>query len=167
MINTTERFILRRARAGLDLTALLPRSECRRQAGWVNQIGQTDLRVAAGGISYTQEAVFDRQRTDTNMTIAADRLAVIAAITLVIPLVRHDMNVMVNDSRKCVPLIILLLIMLAISLTRLRWGSQTGLVVISRLRGGVRKDDRSGYGGLRPIDDQVCAASGPARYFSS
>ena len=92
----------------------------------VNQIGQTDLRVAAGGTSYTQEAVFDRQRTDTKMTVAAERLAVIAAITLVIPLVRHDMNVMVNDSRKWVPLIMLLLIMLAISLTRLRWGSQTG-----------------------------------------
>jgi hypothetical protein len=70
------------------------------------------------------------------------------------------MNVTVNDSTKWVPLNILLLIMLAISLTRLRWGSQAGLVVVSRLRGGVRKDDRSGDGGLRPIDDQVCAASG-------
>jgi hypothetical protein len=59
-----------------------------------------------------------------------------------------------------VRLIILLLIILAISLTRLRWGSQTGLVVISRLWGGVRKDDRSGDGGLRPLDDQACAASG-------
>jgi hypothetical protein len=75
------------------------------------------------------------------------RLAVIAAITLAIPLVRPDMNVMVNDSRKWVQLISLLLIMLAISLTRLRWGSQAGLVVVSRLRGGVRRDDRSGDGG--------------------
>jgi hypothetical protein len=60
------------------------------------------------------------------------------------------MNVMVNDSTKWVPLIILLLIMLAISLTPVALGSQTGLVAISRLWGGVRKDDRSGDGGLRP-----------------
>jgi hypothetical protein len=37
-----------------------------------------------------------------------------------LPLVRPGMNVMVNDSTKWVPLIILLLIMLAISLTL--WG---------------------------------------------
>jgi hypothetical protein len=33
---------------------------------------------------YAQEALFDRQRTDTKTTIAAERLAVIAAITLAI-----------------------------------------------------------------------------------
>lgn len=75
---------------------------------------------------YAQEALFDRQRTDTNMTIAAERVAVIAAITLAIPLVRPGMNVMVNDSTKWVPLIILLLITLAISLTRLRWVRKQG-----------------------------------------
>jgi hypothetical protein len=40
------------------------------------------------------------------------------------------MNVTVNDSTKWVPLIILLLIMLAVSLT-VALGSQTGLEVIS------------------------------------
>ena len=50
-----------------------------------------------------------------------------------LPLVRPGMNVIVNDSTKWVPLIILLLIMLAISLTPVALGSQTGLVVISRL----------------------------------
>jgi hypothetical protein len=38
-----------------------------------------------------------------------------------LPRVRPGMNVMVSDSTKWVPLIILLLIMLAISLTLLRW----------------------------------------------
>jgi hypothetical protein len=38
-----------------------------------------------------------------------------------LPLVRPGMNVIANDSRKWVPLIILLLIMLAISLNLLRW----------------------------------------------
>jgi hypothetical protein len=33
---------------------------------------------------YAQEALFDCQRTDAKMTIAAERLAVIAAITLAI-----------------------------------------------------------------------------------
>jgi hypothetical protein len=33
---------------------------------------------------YAQEALFDRQRTDIKMTIVAERLAVIAAITLAI-----------------------------------------------------------------------------------
>jgi hypothetical protein len=36
------------------------------------------------------------------------------------------MNVMVNDSTKWLPLIILLLIMLAISLTLLRWARKQG-----------------------------------------
>ena len=53
------------------------------------------------------------------MTIAAERLAVIAAITLPITSLSSvlGMNGIVNDSTKRVPLIILLLIMLAISLT--------------------------------------------------
>jgi hypothetical protein len=42
------------------------------------------------------------------------------------------MNVIVSDATKWVPLIILLLIMLAIS-DPVALGSQTGLVVISRL----------------------------------
>ena len=43
-------------------------------------------------------------------------------------------------------------------------GSQTGLVVISRL-GWREKDDRSGDGELRPSDDQVVA--GPGRSLAS
>jgi hypothetical protein len=67
---------------------------------------------------YAQEALFDRQRIDTKMTIVAERLAVIT-LAITSPSRPSCMNVMVNDSTKWVPLIILLLIMLAISLTLL------------------------------------------------
>ena len=71
---------------------------------------------------------FYRARTDTKMTIAAERLAVIAAITLPITSLSSviGMNVIVNDSTKWIPLAILLLIMLAISLTLLRWARRQG-----------------------------------------
>jgi hypothetical protein len=59
------------------------------------------------------------------MTIAAERLAVIAALTLPITSLSSvmGMNVIVNESTRWIPLIILLLIMLAISLTLLRWAA--------------------------------------------
>jgi magnesium transporter len=71
---------------------------------------------------------FYRARTDTKMTIAAERLAVIAAITLPITSLSSvlGMNVIVNDSTKWIQLIILLLIMLAISLVLLRWARKQG-----------------------------------------
>jgi magnesium transporter len=71
---------------------------------------------------------FYRARTDTKMTIAAERLAVIAAITLPITSLSSviGMNVIVNDSTRWIPLIILLLIMLAISLILLRWTRKQG-----------------------------------------
>jgi Mg2+ and Co2+ transporter CorA len=71
---------------------------------------------------------FYRARTDTKMTIAAERLAVIAAITLPITSLSSviGMNVIVNDATRWIPLIILLLIMLAISLILLRWARKQG-----------------------------------------
>jgi magnesium transporter len=71
---------------------------------------------------------FYRARTDTKMTIAAERLAVIAAITPPITSLSTvmGMNVIVNDSTRWIPLIILLLIMLAISLILLRWARKQG-----------------------------------------
>jgi Mg2+ and Co2+ transporter CorA len=62
------------------------------------------------------------------MTIAAERLAVIAAITLPITSLSSviGMNVIVNDSTRWIPLIILCLIMLAISLILLRWTRKLG-----------------------------------------
>jgi magnesium transporter len=71
---------------------------------------------------------FYRARTDTKMTIAAERLAVIAAITLPITSLSSvvGMNVIVNDSTHWVTLGILLLIMLVMSLVLLRWAHKQG-----------------------------------------
>ena len=71
---------------------------------------------------------FYRARTDTKMAIAAERLAVIAAITLPITSLSSvvGMNVIVNESTHWVWLAILLLIMLIISLILLRWTHKQG-----------------------------------------
>jgi magnesium transporter len=71
---------------------------------------------------------FYRARTDTKMTIAAERLAVIAAVTLPITSLSSvvGMNVIVNESTHWVWLAILLLIMLIISLILRRWARKQG-----------------------------------------
>ena len=71
---------------------------------------------------------FYRARTDTKMTIAAERLAVIAAVTLPITSLSSviGMNVIVNESTRWIPLTILLLIMLTISVILLRWAHKQG-----------------------------------------
>ena len=71
---------------------------------------------------------FYRARTDTKMTIAAERLAVIAAVTLPITSLSSvlGMNVIVNDSTHWVALFILLLIMLVMSAVLLRWAHKQG-----------------------------------------
>ena len=78
---------------------------------------------------------FYRARTDTKMTIAAERLAVIAAVTLPITSLSSviGMNVIVNESTRWVPLTILLLIMLIDLADPAALGPQAGLVVICRL----------------------------------
>jgi Mg2+ and Co2+ transporter CorA len=71
---------------------------------------------------------FYRARTDTKMTIAAERLAVIAAVTLPITSLSSvlGMNVIVNESTHWTALAILLLIMLTISVVLLRWAHKQG-----------------------------------------
>jgi magnesium transporter len=71
---------------------------------------------------------FYRARTDTKMTIAAERLAVIAAVTLPITSLSSvlGMNVIVNESTHWIALTILLLIMLTISVVLLRWAHKQG-----------------------------------------
>jgi magnesium transporter len=71
---------------------------------------------------------FYRTRTDTKMTIAAERLAVIAAITLPITALSSviGMNVIVNERTLWIPLFILLGIMLTLSLILLRWAKRQG-----------------------------------------
>ena len=71
---------------------------------------------------------FYRARTDTKMTIAAERLAVIAAVTLPVTALSSvlGMNVIVNDHTHWPALIILLVIMLTLSLILLRWAKRQG-----------------------------------------
>jgi Mg2+ and Co2+ transporter CorA len=71
---------------------------------------------------------FYRARTDTKMTIAAERLAVIAAVTLPITSLSSvlGMNVIVNASTHWVALWILLAVMLVMSLILLRWAHKQG-----------------------------------------
>jgi len=71
---------------------------------------------------------FYRARTDTKMTIAAERLTVIAALTLPVTSLSSvlGMNVIVNDSTRWISLIVLLLIMLIMSLLLLRWAHRQG-----------------------------------------
>ena len=71
---------------------------------------------------------FYRARTDTKMTIAAERLAVIAAITLPITATSSvvGMNVIVNDETQWSPLTILLAFMATMSIMLLRWAKRQG-----------------------------------------
>jgi Mg2+ and Co2+ transporter CorA len=88
----------------------------------VTSISQSQLEFLMGVTE------FYRARTDTKMTIAAERLAVIAAITLPITSLSSviGMNVIVNDETHWAWLSILLLIMLIMSLTLLRWAKRQG-----------------------------------------
>jgi Mg2+ and Co2+ transporter CorA len=71
---------------------------------------------------------FYRARTDTKMTIAAERLAVIAVVTLPITALASvlGMNLIVNESTKVLPLAIALSIMIAMSGVFLAWAKRRG-----------------------------------------
>jgi Mg2+ and Co2+ transporter CorA len=71
---------------------------------------------------------FYQARTNTKMTIAAERLAVIAAVTLPITALSGvvGMNVIVNDSTHLGWLAVLLAVMVAMSATMLVWAKRQG-----------------------------------------
>lgn len=71
---------------------------------------------------------FYRARTDTKMTIAGEKLAVIAALTLPITAISSvmGMNVIVNSATHWPLLIILLVLMVALALMLLRWAKRQG-----------------------------------------
>ena len=71
---------------------------------------------------------FYQARTNTKMTIAAERLAVIAAVTLPVTAVSSilGMNVIVNDNTQPLALTIALLIMGTISIVLLIWAKRRG-----------------------------------------
>jgi magnesium transporter len=88
----------------------------------VSHISQSQLEFITGVIE------FYRAQTDTKMTIAAERLAVIAAITLPITAISSvvGMNVIVNDHTHWVWLSILLTVMVVMSGLLLRWARRQG-----------------------------------------
>lgn len=71
---------------------------------------------------------FYRTRTETKMTIAAERLAVIAVVTLPITALAsiYGMNVIVNASTDFVHLVVVLVLMALVSGWLLRWAKKQG-----------------------------------------
>jgi magnesium transporter len=71
---------------------------------------------------------FYQTRTDTKMTIAAERLAVIAAVTLPITALSsiYGMNVIVNQRTHLVQLVVVLVVMAFMSALLLRWTKRQG-----------------------------------------
>jgi magnesium transporter len=115
-------------RRAIKLTRFASREGLERMRDVLDQY-ETVARISEAQMRFQQGVTeFYRARTDTKMTIAAERLAVIAAITLPITSLSSvlGMNVIVNDSTRWIPLIILCLIMLAISLVLLRWTRKQG-----------------------------------------
>ncbi|MDQ7993081.1 MAG: CorA family divalent cation transporter [Propionicimonas sp.] len=88
----------------------------------LSRITASQLDFLAGVTEY------HRARTDTKMTIAAERLAVIAAVTLPVTAISSvvGMNVIVNDATQWGWLALLLALMLGLSLVLLRWAKRQG-----------------------------------------
>ncbi len=85
--------------------------------------------VADGQKEFLQGVIeFYQTRTDTKMTIAAERLAVIAALTLPITALSsvYGMNIIVNDHTDFPHLAVVLAVMVAMSAALLRWARRHG-----------------------------------------
>jgi Mg2+ and Co2+ transporter CorA len=85
--------------------------------------------LADGQREYLQGVIeFYQTSTNTKMTIAAERLAVIAALTLPITALSSimGMNVIVNDATRPVQLVVLLVVMIAMSIALLIWTRRQG-----------------------------------------
>ncbi|WP_433044511.1 magnesium transporter CorA family protein [Dactylosporangium sp. CS-033363] len=94
----------------------------------VDQFGRV-RSVADGEREYLQGVIeYYKARTDTKMTIAAERLAVIAAITLPITALSsvYGMNLIVSDHTQTSHLIAVLLLMAVMSATLLGWAKRQG-----------------------------------------
>jgi Mg2+ and Co2+ transporter CorA len=85
--------------------------------------------IADGEKDYLQGVIeFYQARTDTKMTVAAERLAVIAALTLPITALSsvYGMNLIVNDRTDFRHLAVVIAVMVAMSATLLRWAKKQG-----------------------------------------
>jgi magnesium transporter len=86
-------------------------------------------RVADGQIRYLEGVIeFYKARTDTKVTIAAERLALIAVLTLPITALSsvYGMNIIVNDRTDFPHLAVVVAAMLVISAILLRWAKRQG-----------------------------------------
>jgi Mg2+ and Co2+ transporter CorA len=85
--------------------------------------------LADGEREYLQGVIeFYRARAETKMTIAAERLAVIAVVTLPITALSsiYGMNIIVNDRTQLPALIVVLVIMAIMSTMLLTWAKRRG-----------------------------------------
>jgi Mg2+ and Co2+ transporter CorA len=85
--------------------------------------------LADGEREYLQGVIeFYRARAETKMTIAAERLAVIAVVTLPITALSsiYGMNVIVNQHTQVPQLVVVLAVMTAISALLLTWAKRRG-----------------------------------------
>jgi Mg2+ and Co2+ transporter CorA len=85
--------------------------------------------MADGETEFLQAVIeFHQAMTNTKMTIAAERLAVIAAVTLPITALSsiYGMNVIVNEHTHLGQLVVILVVMLTMSLILLRWAKHQG-----------------------------------------
>ena len=85
--------------------------------------------MADGETEFLQAVIeFHQSRTNTKMTIAAERLAVIAAVTLPVTAISsvYGMNIIANDATDFWHLAVVLLVMATISGTLLRWAKHQG-----------------------------------------
>src|SRR5215218_8350088 len=85
--------------------------------------------VADGQIRYLEGVIeFYKARTDTKVTIAAERLALIAVLTLPITALSsvYGMNIIVNDRNDFPHLAVVLAAMMVISAILLRWAKRQG-----------------------------------------
>jgi Mg2+ and Co2+ transporter CorA len=85
--------------------------------------------MADGETEFLQAVIeFHQAMTNTKMTIAAERLAVIAAVTLPVTALSsvYGMNLIVNDSTHWGQLAVVLAVMITMSATLLRWAKHQG-----------------------------------------
>ncbi len=85
--------------------------------------------MARGQKDYLQGTIeFYQARTNTKMTVAAERLAVIAAVTLPITALSSiiGMNVIVNERTQWPSVAVIVLVMLAMSGALLVWAKRKG-----------------------------------------
>jgi Mg2+ and Co2+ transporter CorA len=88
----------------------------------VRSLGDGETQFLVGVIDLYQT------RVTTKMTVAMERLAVIAAITLPVTAIAsvYGMNLIVNDETHVPQLLLVLAVMLGISLSLLRWAKRQG-----------------------------------------